>query len=115
MKGISNFKENLSRHDIKSLRQRQFVIKDKNPDEYRDRLVNIEVKMPDISSQSVESNRYNPFIKHTPMINPNSNLYKQIMWEHKQARHLRMKQRLGEFEDILLDRNSVQNVNLNLF
>lgn len=51
------------------------------------------------------SNAYNPHIKHTPY-QPRKDVFKQIMWDNRRDRYLRIKAKMSQYEHIYIDRDA---------
>ena len=109
-KSINAFKGNLSRHDIKILRQRQFIIQDASVQQERPKSMAFTRFSMNLSGNS-ESNKINPYIKHT-VFKPNKNLMKQLMMESKREKEKKNKQRMSKFSDIFLDRERAKDVTI---
>ena len=96
------FKENLSRHDIKLLRQRQFVIKDQD---FKSNS-KIKVSKSSIGDSPLYSNQHNQFIKHMP-VRERTDAFKMIEIAERREAAIQNMRRLQGFEFIMLNRDDV--------
>lgn len=96
------FKENLSRHDIKLLRNRQFVIKDQDPNAVQ----SIKFSNPSLNASPMHSNIHNQFTNFMPR-RERTNVFKMIeIAEKREATIQKMRQMRG-FELIMLNRKDI--------
>ncbi|CAI2361843.1 unnamed protein product [Moneuplotes crassus] len=107
-KSILAFKGNLNQQDIKLLRQRKFVIKDKPTPSER---ISASSSLKEFhKTNPAHSNQRNPYIKH--LLKPSKNMIKRLIEENKRKRALEISQTMEKFKDIICDRERLTNIRI---